>query len=57
MTNAERNAALSSKMRRYTTANTTTQRAAQDALVREGFYLKNGKAAPQFVEDKEALSA
>ena len=53
MTHAQRNAALLTKIRDYTIANTVSKRAAQEALVREGFYLKNGQAAPEFAPAKK----
>lgn len=57
MTQSQRNAAILSKIRTYTITNTVSQKAAQAALVREGFYLKNGKVAPEFDDEEQAKAS
>ncbi|MFT4028169.1 MAG: hypothetical protein QM676_15440 [Novosphingobium sp.] len=53
MTNAQRNAALSEKMRENTLWNTRTKADALNALVRKGFLLPNGDPAPAFAPEPE----
>lgn len=53
MTNAQRNAALSAKMRENTRLNTRTKADATKALVRKGFLLPNGDPAPAFAPEPD----
>jgi hypothetical protein len=53
VTQTQRNAAILRKMQKYTQANTKSKKAAQAALVRQGFYLTNGEPAPEFADEKK----
>lgn len=53
MTHAQRNAAIAAKISAYTERHTRTKADAMRALVREGFYLPNGKVAPEFAPLKK----
>jgi hypothetical protein len=53
MPQSQRNTALLTKMRAYTAKHTSSKAAAERALVREGFVLKNGEAAPAFAPERE----
>lgn len=52
VTQTQRNAAIQRKLRVYTEVNTRSKTVANAALVREGFVLKNGKAAPAFADEE-----
>lgn len=57
MTHAQRNAAILKRISAYTTANTASKKAAQKALVNEGFYLNRNDASPEFADDGERKTA
>lgn len=52
MTQTQRNAAIQRRLNAYTEKNTRSKLAANTALIREGFVLKNGKPAPAFADDE-----
>jgi hypothetical protein len=54
VTQTQRNDAILRKMQKFTIANTGSKKAAKAALVRKGFFLANGKPAPQFEGKEEA---
>lgn len=57
MTHSQRNAKIIKKLSEYTAKNTKTKRAANAALVREGFYMKNGEVTPEFCTTSKKVKA
>ena len=48
MTDEQRSAAVLQRIRDYTAANTTSPRAARDALIREGIYDHDGRLRSEY---------
>ena len=53
MTHAQRNAAIVERISAYTAVSTASRKAAQTALIAEGFYLNTTEVAPEFSNEEK----